>query len=416
MCSGDVVHSVASVSTGFRALKRRLGLDGASLRTPRGAEPGLRATDRIATRRSRHSRNRSYCLLVLAMVFLMPPLAGQQTATLQARADSLLHEWRQASVLAAVQDSLRAAASVAGRDTIRVGALMILANPSPLPLARAAARAWPMIERFYGPAAQALAHHPIVIQAVDPDTAVLTTPPGSGLRIPWDEDPDHLTRVLVGSADLGGDDRGLHDWLRGPLTPSFDIRPVLARVYIQLVTAPSQAARRCFAGAPGACRDALSMADTAGLIARWYNPAERRLLVTTQLSGFLNRGEQEAAFHSCAAGSDAACTELLESIAPGHVPIPLDYGARYSLVATAITVGGPETFSRLLATPVGSIGTRLAEAARLSEDSLVARWRADVLAARPKPVSLPPWGGWIALVWAGVFMGCALRSSRWRVS
>src|SRR5512147_213948 len=88
--------------------------------------------------------------IVLAALLLPHPLAGQRAAELQARADSLLHEWRQANVLAAVQDSLRAAASVAGRDTIRVGALMILANPSPLPLARAAARAWPMIERFYG--------------------------------------------------------------------------------------------------------------------------------------------------------------------------------------------------------------------------------------------------------------------------
>ena len=355
-------------------------------------------------------------LLVIAVLFLAHPLAGQRTAALQARADSLLHEWRQANVLAAVQDSLRAAANVAGRDTIRVGALVILANPSPLPLARAATHAWPMIERFYGPAAQALAHHPIVIQAVDPDTAVLTAPPGAGLRIPWDEDQDHLTRVLVGSADLGSDDRGLHDWLRGPLTPAFDIRPVLGRVYIQLVTAPSQAARRCFAGALDACRDALSLTDSAGLIARWYGPAERRLLVITRLSGFFNRGTQQAEFRSCAAGSDSACADLLESIAPGNVPSPLDHGARYALVATAIAVGGPETFSRLLAAPGGPIGSRLAEAARLSEDSLVARWRADVLAARPKPVSLPPWGGWIALVWAGVFMGCALRSSRWRVS
>lgn len=355
-------------------------------------------------------------LLIVAVLVLPHDLEGQGSAALQARADSLLQEWRQANVLAAVQDSLRAAANVAGRDTIRVGALMILANPSPLPLTRAATRAWPMIERFYGPAAQALAHHPIVIQAVDPDTAVLTAPPGSGLRIPWDEDQDHLTRVLVGSADLGSDDRGLHDWLRGPLMPSFDIRPVLSRVYLQLVTAPSQAARRCFAGELDACRDALSLTDTAGRIARWYTPAERRLLVTTQLSGFFDRGAQEAEFRSCAGDNDAACTDLLESIAPDNVPSPLDHGARYALAATAIALGGPETFSRLLAAPGGPIGGRLATASRLSEDSLVARWRADILAARPKAVSLPPWGGWIALVWAGVFMGCALRSSRWRVS
>src|SRR5512146_1980154 len=92
---------------------------------------------------------------------------------------------------------------------------------------------------------------------------------------------------------------------------------------------------------------------------------------------------------------------------------PVSYCARYALVVTALAVQAPAAFPRLLAAPDGPIGSRLAEASRVSEESLVARWRADVLAARPKPVSLPPWGAWIALVWAGVFMGCALRSSRW---
>ena len=359
--------------------------------------------------------SRSHRLLVLAAILSTPPLAGQETARLQARADSLLHEWRQANVFAAVQDSLRAAALIAGHDTIRAGALTILANPSPLPLAQAAARAWPELERFFGSAAQSLSRRPVLIEAVDPDTAVLTPQPGGGLRIPWDQNVEELTRALVSSADLGSVDRGLHDWLEGPLTVWLDLTPVRSRVYVQLVTTPSQAVRRCFTGALASCRDALSLTDTAGRLARWYGPAERRLLVTTTLSGLLNRGLHQPAFLSCAAGDDSVCTDLLESL-PSGVPIPLDYGARYTLVATAISLGGPETFSRLLAAPNEPIGTRLAAAAGVTEDSLAARWRSDILAARPKPVSLPPWGAWIALTWAGVFMGCALRSSRWRVS
>jgi hypothetical protein len=360
--------------------------------------------------------SRSHNLLALAAILLTPHLAGQETPKLQVRADSLLREWRQANVFAAVQDSLRAAALLAGHDTIRVGGLTILANPSPLPIAQAAARAWPEIERFFGSAAPALSRHPVLIQAVDPDTAVLTPQPGGGLRIPWDQNVDQLTRLLVSSADLGNVDRGLHDWLGGPLTPWLDLRPVRSRVYVQLVTAPSQVVRRCFSGALEPCRDALLLTDTAGRLTRWYGPAERRLLVTTTLSGFLNRGLHQPAFLSCAAGSDSLCTDLLESLPPSSVPLPLDYGARYTLVATAIALGGPETFARLLAAPNGPIGRRLAQAAGVTEDSLAARWRADILAARPKPVSLPPWGAWIALAWAGVFMGCALRSSRWRVS
>jgi hypothetical protein len=363
-----------------------------------------------------YRRRRSHYLLALAALLLIPPLAGQETARLQVRADSLLREWRQANVLAAVQDSLRAAELTAGHDTIRAGALTILANPSPLPLAQAAARAWPEIERFFGSAAPALSRHPVVIQAVDPDTAVLTPQPGGGLRIPWDQSVEQVARALVSSADLGNVDRGVHDWLGGPLTPWLDLSPVRSRVYVQLVITPSQAVRRCFTGTLASCRDALSLTDTAGRLARWYGPAERRLLVTTTLSGFLSRGVHQPAFLSCAAGNDSVCTDLLESLPSSSVPIPLDYGARYTLVATAIALGGPETFSRLLAAPSGPIGARLAAAAGVTEDSLAARWRADILAARPRPVSLPPGGAWIALTWAGVFMVCALRSSRWRVS
>src|SRR5512144_536357 len=132
--------------------------------------------------------NKTRSLLIVAGLALVHDVEGQGRTALQARADSLLHEWRQANVLAAVQDSLRAAANVAGRDTIRVGALMILANPSPLPLAQAAAQAWPEIERFYGPVAQELVRQPVIIQAVDPDTANLTSGPGGVLRIPWDQE------------------------------------------------------------------------------------------------------------------------------------------------------------------------------------------------------------------------------------
>ena len=367
----------------------------------------LQATDRIAARRSRRR-------LVWAAVFLAPPLAGQETAALQARADSLLREWRQANVFAAVQDSLRAAEGVAGRDTVRVGALTVLVNPSPLPVAQAAARAWPVLERFYGPAARALADRPVRLLAVDPDTGARSSSPGDGYPVPWDETPERLSMALLAMTDLSGLDRGVHDWLGGRLAPGGDLRPLLGQVYVQLITAPWRSVHRCFAGDLAACRDVLSLTDSTGRLTRWYTPDERRRLVAGQ-AGARIRELREGEFRSCAAGSDSACLDLLESLSASGVSPPLDYGARYTFLVTAIGLDGSGTFSRLLATPGGTMGSRLAEASRLPEDSLVARWRADVLAARPRPVSLPPLGSWIALMWAGVFMGCALGSSRWRV-
>lgn len=356
------------------------------------------------------------CFLVAATLLLPHDLAGQRTAELQTRADSLLREWRQANVFAAVQDSLRQAVRGTGRDTTRVGALTILANPSPLPLAQAAAHAWPVIAGFYGSTAQVLARRPVLILAVDPDTASPTPNPGEGLRIPWNTNRNELSRILVTAADLSDLDRRLHDWLGGGITPFLEAPGRRAATYLQLVTAPSRAVRSCYEGNLTACRDALSLSDAPDLLTRWYGPDERRFLATTQFFLTFHRGPRAPELASCAAGSDAACLDLLESLPPGSVRPPLDHDARHTVLETAIVLGGPETFSRLLATASGLMGPRLAAAAGVTEDSLLARWRADILAAPPKPVALPPWGGLIALAWTGVFLACALGSSRWRVS
>lgn len=349
-----------------------------------------------------------------AFLLLGAQLSGQIPA-LRAKADSLLTEWRQAKQLADVQDSLRLAGERGGRDTIRAGALTYLVNRSPLPLAQAAAIAWPQVERFYGPAAQAFAQHPFLIQAVDPDTNA-DVPPGQAIKILWNTDVAPLARALVAMADLSYLDSGLRDWLGGVVVARFDSGPGHAEVYVQLVTAPSQAAQRCYRGDLGACRDALSVNDMTDPASLWYARAERRALVVTQYGDFLRRSGHGQAVRSCELGSDESCLELLRSLAPGALIQPLDYQARLTLLETAVRIGGAGTFQQFFATPRGPMGRRLAGAAGVSEDSLVGRWRNEVLAARPTPVPLPPWGAWVALGWVIVFGTCGLRSSRWRVS
>jgi hypothetical protein len=349
------------------------------------------------------------CAVVLT---LCAPLAGQ-IPKLRARADSLLVEWQQAKQFADLQDSLRLGRERGGRDTIRAGALTYLVNRSPLPLAQAAAIAWPQVERFYGPAAQAFAQRPFLIQAVDPDTNE-DVPPGRAIKILWNTDVPPLARALVAMADLGQLDPGLRDWLGGVVVPRFDSGPGHEAVYVQLVTAPSQAAQRCYRGDRAACRDALSLSAMTDPASQWYGPVERRALVVTQYGDFLRRSGHSQTVRSCEQGSDESCLELLRSL--GTLIPPLDYQARLTFLETAVRVGGAETFQRFLATPAGPMGSRLAAAARASEDSLVERWRNDVLAARPSPVPLPVLGAWVALGWIVVFGTCGLRSSRWRVS
>src|SRR5947207_4396150 len=103
-------------------------------------------------------------------------LPGQDLPRVQARADSLAREWRRANAVANAIDSLERTRALAGRDTIRVGALTIVTNPSPLPLREAAGRAWPVIDSVYGDDARQLAHRPYAIVAVDPDTTVERPP------------------------------------------------------------------------------------------------------------------------------------------------------------------------------------------------------------------------------------------------
>src|SRR5437660_802787 len=193
-----------------------------------------------------------------------------------------------------------------------------------------------------------------------------------------------------------------------------------AAVYVLLVTAPSQAARSCFLGAISDCRNALALGESPDPLQQWYPSAgERRALVLRSFAeyfGYSDHGAGKPALQSCGAGSDAACTELLRSLPPGALPRPLTYDARAALVHVALRLGGREAYHRLVAAAGEPIADRPAGAAGVSVDSLVAQWRSEILAARPAPVTLPPWGPWAALGWTAVFAVCALRSSRWRVS
>src|SRR5205823_857992 len=103
------------------------------------------------------------CLITMVLALVAGRLAGQSVERLQARADSLLREWRRANALADMVDSLNRTRAAGGTDTISVGALRIVTNPSPARLREAAARAWLVIDSLYGSEAQQLAQRPYLI-------------------------------------------------------------------------------------------------------------------------------------------------------------------------------------------------------------------------------------------------------------
>src|SRR5712692_10445880 len=341
-------------------------------------------------------RCRAASLLALAVAGARTlPAQDSTLVRLRHRADSLAREWRQANAVADLVDSLERERATSWKDTISVGALRIVANPSPLPLREAAARAWPVLDSLYGSEAQHLAQWPVIIQAYDPDTTVQRPAHHVGMQVPWNMGAAALTLMLLANAPMPDPDRPLREWLNGPVRPSWRTAEDRSAVYVQLVTAPSQTVRDCFLGHLEGCEAALEIGASPATLEALYPSA--------------------AAFHFCVTGSDSACTGLLRSLPRGVLPHPLGADARFTLVHLALRLGGREAYHRLLADPQASVGARLAAAGGVSEDSLVARWHAEIIAARPPPVEMPTWAFVIALGWMMFFAGCGLRSSRWRI-
>jgi hypothetical protein len=355
---------------------------------------------------------------LFATSLLATPLHSQDSlmARLRRQSDSLLTTWRQAQLLADVADSLERVRATAGSDTIAVGGLRIIANPSLLPWREAAERAWPVIDSLYGSAAADLPQYPYIFRAVDPDSGVRRSVLHVGVEIPWDLDVRGTATVLLTTVTAPHFDPALAEWLRTALRPTLRPQDERTVVFVQLVTAPSEAVRRCFLGDIARCKDLLQVGDSTGVVARWYvTPAEREALVTESFADYFARGPTAPSLRRCRQHRDDACTALLQSLPPGSLPRPLGHTARLVLVREALRAGGRDAYRRLVASSRGVIGARLSSAAAMDIDSLVARWRNDVLAARPKPLTLPWWAGFAAIGWTAFFGFCALRSSRWRL-
>lgn len=355
---------------------------------------------------------------VSALALFGSQLAAQATVIdrLQRRTDSLAIEWRTANAIAAVADSLERERAVSLRDTIAVGALRIIANRSPLPLREAAERAWPVVDDLYGSSAQALVKRPYYILAIDPDTAA--TRPAIRVRfvVPWNLGVGDLSALLLANVPVEPADATLQSWLGGPLRPRIEANRDFARVYVQLVTAPSASARHCFVGDIRSCRSILGLDSSPDSFMRWYSsPNERRAVVRRSFTEYFNRPATAGTWRACIAGADSACIQLLRALPANTIPPPLGIDARRLVAHTALRVGRPESYRRLLVDSNLALDGRLSRAAGIDVDTVVARWRADVIGSRPTPVSLSLAGAAAAVGWILVLGGCAVRSSRWRV-
>jgi hypothetical protein len=354
--------------------------------------------------------------LALAALLAGGPVRGQDQGVLRTRIARLERELTSAEAAAARADSL-ARISAAPYDTVSVGALRIMATVGIGPDTRAGvAAAWSLIDSAFGTAAGVLAKRSFAL-VLPPDPGGLRRATGAATPVLTTGTAADVEQRLVwaaATAIASQNDSALTTWLQGALVPNR--HPALERrgVYIGLVTAPSPAGRRCYQGGLAACRSSLGLVPAVSALEDWYDAVRRRSLVQ-ELEGLEEVRADPGLFAACVRDlSDVACLAVLRRIPPAAFPPPLPAAARYSLLRTAVELGGRGAYARLVAGAGQAIETRLIAASGVSGDSLIRAWRAAIFDARPEPVAVGPRAGWVALAWGLAFALISLRSTRWR--
>ncbi len=371
-------------------------------------------------------------ILVLATLTVLPlgaSLDGQTTrpveSELVARIDSLSTILDRADSVAKVADAVLKEEQrrlLAGRiDTIQVGPFFVVTPVRQVGLAtRYFERAWASYAAMVGSERTAIEGHVFLfgkselLRGLDSwESTRMTT------RYMPSDKYRAIGRVLgvVLSADLPED---LRTWA-GEFLVRADPTSELERAYRSLLTTASAAVTDCYDGALDRCWDAMGLDHQDDWAAVWYTAAERRSLVG-RVSRQLN-SVTRGILNSCldAQRDDACMAVLLDQ--GGAASIPLPRGARMTLLAHTLSLGGPEAW-RVLATgnidaeggPEAPLKDRLVRASGVSADSLIGSWRAATFQARPDVQSDTKKIRWSSLFWLLVLAGVSTRSTRWRLT
>ena len=351
------------------------------------------------------SERRRWAVAALVASTMPAIVTAQDTTALVQR----LHQLEQLRHTAAVAVARAESARRERLDTVRSGALVILVRPGEAALVRQASGvAWTRLDSLYGDEAATLSSTPMLFFLLGrPRPQVARLYPVIADSAATSADVAFQLVRAAGAVVREKADTLFSNWTGSLLLPEVPAATEHARVYVELVTAPSVAVRRCYAGMADSCAAALGLfeGDPAVLA---YDAAERRALVahSTDMLGRLR-----PAVDACTLGSDSACLEVLR--ARGFEP-PLSTDARQLLVRLTLVSGGRGALGRLAHGASRSLSRRFALAAGMPVDSLILAWRRTIIEAKPKPVSIAAARAWTALGWI-VLMGLmAFRSSRWR--
>jgi hypothetical protein len=168
---------------------------------------------------------------------------------------------------------------------------------------------------------------------------------------------------------------------------------------------------QCLEGAVAQCGQWLGLDPEVHPFRVRYRPADlRRILAGRQWQ----YGPARQVARECVEGSDEACVQYAES-GPFVDPVPAGLTARASLLRAVRVLHGASSLRSALADSSGSIGARLARAAGVSEDSLLAEWRTWLLTGGGKRrVSATLADGVPVAFFGALLLLAAARSGRWR--
>jgi len=207
---------------------------------------------------------------------------------------------------------------------------------------------------------------------------------------------------------------GLAEWAGGGPLPGSVEAETRRRLYRTLVSSPLIPVARCVEGDDTACLDALALSSGgADPWRRLYTPVQRREIVRRRITEAALGPRRAACLDEA---DDRACLALLrERLSVPLAAAPLDGLARQDLLTFALELAGPDAHERLSrvatnAAPAEALGVL----SGLDIETLAARWRDRVLAARPRPRTEAIPLSAAAGLWILILGAAARRSTRWR--
>jgi len=342
----------------------------------------------------------------------------QSTAEYRQIVERLAERWRRLAEAESLPPIGSAGMGSPRLDTLRFGAFTLIVPPARASIAAAVGRAaWDSVKAVFGADTVALLPHVI---AVDDNWGR----PGhfpSAPRTPRERQESYGRSVLLTTVRDAETARLEADGAAGPWFASVFWGMLYApdslqrvEAYLELATRPWAVVRACYEGDLEACRRALAVVADPDSVASRFTPAERRHLVEQRARRWSELQRAPGTARCVEAEEDSACVDLFGRFPQVLHEEPLSSEARATLLRTAADLGGDGWYSRLLSSSEPDYLARLSAVAEVPPEALLAQWRTRTMSAKPRPMTLTRLSGWVAFLWAAIFVVAATRSSRWR--